>query len=250
MSRDRRNACFVVWPERITRIVASARGESTTASVTDKSWRSIDHDVVVHAAQLRRCRSLMLAEASNSAGFGGGVPAGMMKRLGKIGEVVIVCCSGSAPGQDIAETAAWSHAQRLVNAGSAQVGIDQENPDAFLREHDCGVDAGGGFAFLRPGARHHDHFGWRAEIGEQKRSSQRAVRFRHLRLRANLGYRFDHFLGRGQGQTLSSRIRGCLTWSRAGSSQATEDRRSPVPARGCERCCPCFRAGRPGRRRI
>src|ERR1700675_1133511 len=39
----------------------------------------------------------MLEEASNSAGFGGGVPAGMMKRLGRIGDVVMVCCRVALP---------------------------------------------------------------------------------------------------------------------------------------------------------
>src|SRR5208282_6819639 len=39
----------------------------------------------------------MLEEASNSAGLGGGVPAGRMKRLGTSGEIVIVCCRVALP---------------------------------------------------------------------------------------------------------------------------------------------------------
>src|SRR5208282_114523 len=39
----------------------------------------------------------MLEDASNSAGFGGGVPAGIMKRLGRMGEVVMVCCMVALP---------------------------------------------------------------------------------------------------------------------------------------------------------
>ncbi len=36
MSRERRSACLVVCPERMTSTMASARGDSTTASVTER----------------------------------------------------------------------------------------------------------------------------------------------------------------------------------------------------------------------
>src|SRR5580693_2012832 len=39
----------------------------------------------------------MLLEASNSAGFGGGVPAGNIDRLGRIEDRVMVCCKVALP---------------------------------------------------------------------------------------------------------------------------------------------------------
>jgi len=82
-----------------------------------------------------------------------------------------------------------------VNTGAAQVGIDQEDADSLLREHDRGVDAGGSFSLLRTRTGYHDDFWRRSQVGEQERSAQRAIRFGHLRLWANLRHGFYRFLG-------------------------------------------------------
>ncbi len=100
---------------------------------------------------------------------------------------VMACSKSRAAGQDVAKSAVRAHAQSFVNAGAAQVGVDQQHAHAFLRQHDRGIDAGGGLAFLRQGAGHHDDFGRRSKVGQQQRGAQGAVRFRHLRLRAGLG---------------------------------------------------------------
>ena len=96
------------------------------------------------------------------------MPAGRMKRLGRMGEGVIVCSRVALPVKHVAQAAARAHAQSLVDAGAAQVGIDQQDADAFLRQHDGRVDAGRGLAFLRTGAGDHDDFGRRSQTGEQQ----------------------------------------------------------------------------------
>ena len=85
-----------------------------------------------------------------------------------------------APGEHVAQAAAWTHAQSFVNARPPQVRIDEQDAHALLRQHDGAVDAGCALALLRKGAGHHDDLGRRAQIREQQRSAQGAVGFRHL----------------------------------------------------------------------
>ena len=80
----------------MTRMVASARGDSTTASVTE-SVGGVSITMWSYMPRNSAIRSRRLEDASSSAGFGGGVPAGRMKRLGKIGDTVMVCCMVALP---------------------------------------------------------------------------------------------------------------------------------------------------------
>ncbi len=72
-----------------------------------------------------------------------------------------------ASGQNIAEAAARAHAESLVDAGPAKVGVDEQNANSFLRQNHRAVDAGGRLAFLGKRAGHHNHLaaahrGWKA----------------------------------------------------------------------------------------
>src|ERR1700722_14010031 len=96
MSRDRRRACLVVLPDRITSTIASARGESTTASVTDKVG-GVSRTMWSYFSRVSALTTLMLEEESNSAGVGGGVPAGKTSRLGRVGATVIACFRVTLP---------------------------------------------------------------------------------------------------------------------------------------------------------
>ena len=78
----------------------------------------------------------MCAEARSSAGFGGGVPAGKTYILGQ--QEVIAdhgLLKGCTAGEYIAKSGPGPHAQRLMNAGTPHVGVDQQNPAALLRQH-------------------------------------------------------------------------------------------------------------------
>ena len=103
-----------------------------------------------------------MAEASSSAGLGGGVPAGRTNRLGRMVERTIACCRVALPVRTLLSPLRGP-CQRLVNAGTAQIGVDEQDARAFLRQHDGGVDAGGGLAFLRQRAGDMNDFRRRAE---------------------------------------------------------------------------------------
>src|SRR5581483_481159 len=94
-------------------------------------------------------------------------------------------------GKDVAEADAARHSQTLGDAGAAQVAVNEKNARAFLSEHDRGINAGGGFAFLGKRASHKNAFRRRAERGEQQSRAQGTVRFRDLRLWPGLRDQFD-----------------------------------------------------------
>ena len=164
-------ACFVVWPERMTRPrhrhgekVRRHPSPTVTAACRPRCDRTVRAAAPARLACWRR--------PAVPPGFGGGVPAGSTNRLGRMVLRVMACSRRRAAGQHVAKSAAWAHAQSLVNAGTAQIGVNQQHPHTFLRQHDRAVDAGGGLALLRQRAGHHDDFRRRTQIREQQGSAQ------------------------------------------------------------------------------
>ena len=96
-----------------------------------------------------------------------------------------------------------------MNAGTAQVAVDQQNTYALLRQHHGTVDAGGALALLGQGAGDHDDLGRRAQMGEQERGAQSAIRVRHLRLRPHVGDQLHGFIRRGQNEPFGGRAFAC-----------------------------------------
>jgi len=65
------------------------------------------------------------------------------KEMGRMGEVVIVCCMVRASVSNIAETATWAHAKSFVNTGHSDQRPQKNTNTLFVGQLTiCGIDAG------------------------------------------------------------------------------------------------------------
>ena len=97
-----------------------------------------------------------------------------------------------------------------VNPIGLRVGINQEDPRAFLGENNRSVDASGGLSLLRKGAGDQNNFRRASQRSQQEGGTKRAVRLRHLRLGPRLGNQFHGLAGRGHGKSLGSGLKATL----------------------------------------
>ena len=81
--------------------------------------------------------------------------------------LVIAVLQLRAASQNVAQTAVRTHAECLVNARAAQVGVNQQYAHTLLSQDDRGIDARRRLTFLGQSTRDNDDFRRRAQVREQ-----------------------------------------------------------------------------------
>src|ERR1700693_2976385 len=116
----------------------------------------------LYSLEASRISAGMYSDESKSAGFGGIGPLGRTE--GPIGAVWESWMGQQAapvgiPGQEINETGSVGNAEEIMEAGTAQVRVDEQNFFSQLRERDSEISGDGGLTFATFGAGDQQSFG-------------------------------------------------------------------------------------------